>query len=145
MPRSWFLLLSLNIPAKVGEIVGCEELALFPISRLAKKSIFDDEHLASSGADSGQGNRKPKTLYDNMLFALIIHTVFCLNWTLVFKTTELEVHVSTLLKSVLHGERTIFYDQVERAPRTKPSAAYGSSSIATIMAGYNMNRIFVSK
>ena len=50
-----------------------------------------------------------------------------------------------LLKSVLHGERTIFYDQVERAPRAKPSAAYASSSIATIMAGYNMNRIFVSK
>ena len=51
----------------------------------------------------------------------------------------------TLLKSVLHGEKTIFYDQVERAPRAKHSAAYGSSSIATIMAGYNMNRIFVSK
>ena len=83
------MLLDLYIPAKVCEIVSCEELALFQISRFAK-SIFED---ASSGADSEERNRKSPKLYDNLLFALIIHTVFCSNWTLVFKTTELEVHV----------------------------------------------------
>ena len=86
---------------------------------------------------SGQGNRKTPKLYDNLLFALII----CFLLKLDFSVQNYRIGgTCTLLKSVLHGERTIFYDQVERAPRTN-----GSSSIATIMAGYNMNRIFVSK
>lgn len=99
----------------------------------------------SSGTDSGQGNRKPKTLYDNT-YAICSHHSFCILLELNFSVQNYRIGgTCTLLKSVLHGEGTIFYDQVERAPRTKPSAAYGSSSIATIMAGYNMNRIFVSK
>ena len=88
-------ILNLYIPAKVGDI-GSQLRRTRPISdiirnRLAKKSIMTTNNLRVLLLTPVKGIENPQNC--TIICYLLSSSVFCTNWTLVFKTTELEVHV----------------------------------------------------